>query len=302
MNRRLNTAFLFTLPLSAAAQPKTPPPVPTAEPDTNLIVAPKSGGARNVRMGDDDIETIQTRPRHNTMLIFQGETVAFAGGGDTDPHRWVMESPSKTKQTNIFYVKPTRSGDDFTSDLNIVTSENHSYSFRLVSCATCAPDVKVFISHKVPPPVVSEVVPVDPHLAEIAGLTTRMESAESREKKAIAEVASVKTEATARIERDRGEFQENYPISMKSDFVYVRNKPPFLVRSIWTDDTHTYIQLAGEMTSIYTFVDGKPALTMYRYKRGTELNTGTYVIDGVLSSGYLQLGKKSKLRFDRVKP
>ncbi len=298
MNRQLITAFVFTLPLSAAAKPKVTTPTP--EPMVNVVTMPAQSGARSLKMGDSDIETIQTRPRHNTMLIFQGENVTFAGGGDTDPHRWVMESPSKTKQTNVFYVKPTRAGDDFTSDLNIVTSENHTYSFRLVSCATCAPDLKVFISHKEPPPV-KAVVEVDPHLALIAGLNTRVSSAESREKLAIEEAAKTKTEAVEKIAQERNEFQEKYPISVRSDFTYTRNKPPFLVRSIWTDDTHTYIQIAGEMTSIYTFMDGKPALTMYRYKRGSELNVGTYVVDGVLDSGYLQLGKKSKLRFDRVK-
>jgi hypothetical protein len=299
VNRQLIITFLFTLPLGAAADAGAQPKTPAAEPATNLVTAPAPSGSRTLKMGDSDIETIQTRPRHNTMLIFQGENVVFAGGGDTDPHRWVMESPSKTKQTNIFYVKPTRSGDDFTSDLNIVTSENHSYSFRLVSCAACAPDLKVFISHKEPPPV---VVPLDPHLAEIARLTVRVQKAEDSEKKALAAAVKTKTDAAETVERERNEFQEKYPLSLRTDFVYLRNKPPFLVRSIWTDDTHTYIQLAGEMTSIYTFVDGKPALTMYHYKRGSETNVGTYVVDGVLDSGYLQLGKKSKLRFDRVKP
>ena len=296
MNRQLIAAFLSTLPLSAAAKPK--PVVPSPEPTIN--VGAKPTGARTVKMGDNDIETIQTRPRHNTMLIFQGENVTFAGGGDTDPHRWVMESPSKTKQTNVFYVKPTRAGEDFTSDLNIVTSENHSYSFRLISCATCAPDLKVFITHKDPAPVIG-AVEVDPHLALIAGLNTRVSSAESREKAALEEAAKTKTEAKETVERERSEFQEKYPLSMRSDFNYSRNKLPFLVRAIWTDDTHTYIQMAGEMTSIYTLVDGKPALTMYTYKRGSELNTGTYVVDGVLESGYLQLGKKAKLQFARVK-
>ena len=298
MNCQLITAVLFTLPLGAAVNEGAKPKTPAAEPVTNLVTAPAQSGARTLKMGDNDIETIQTRPRHNTMLIFQGENVVFAGGGDTDPHRWVMESSSKTRQTNVFYVKPTRSGDDFTSDLNIVTSENHSYSFRLVSCAACAPDLKVFISHKDPAPV---VVPVDPHLAQLDELSLRVERAEDGEKKALAETAKTKTEAAETIARERNEFQEKYPLSLKNDFVYVRNKPPFLVRAIWTDDTHTYIQLAGEMTSIYTFVDGKPALTMYHYKRGSETNVGTYVVDGVLNSGYLQLGKKSKLHFDRVK-
>jgi hypothetical protein len=299
VNRQLITAFLFTLPLSAADNAGAKSKTPAAEPVTNVVTAPAQSGARILKMGDNDIETIQTRPRHNTMLIFQGENVVFAGGGDTDPHRWIMESSSKTRQTNIFYVKPTRSGDDFTSDLNIVTSENHSYSFRLVSCAACAPDLKVFISHKEPPPV---VVPVDPHLAELARLAARAQKAEDSEKKALAEAAKTKTDAAEAILREKNQFQEQYPLSVRSDFTYTRNKPPFLVRSIWTDDTHTYIQVAGEMTSIYTFIDGKPALTMYHYKRGSETNVGTYVVDGVLNSGYLQLGKKSKLRFDRVKP
>jgi hypothetical protein len=299
VNRQLITALIIAAGAHVANGADTKPKTPAAEPVTNLATAPAQSGARVLKMGDNDIETIQARPRHNTMLIFQGENVVFAGGGDTDAHRWVMESSSKTRQTNIFYVKPTRSGDDFTSDLNIVTSENHSYSFRLVSCAACTPDVKVFISHKEPPPV---IVPVDPHLAEIAGLTSRAQKAEDSEKKALAEAAKVKTDAAETILRERNQFQEQYPLAIRSDFTYTRNKPPFLVRSIWTDDTHTYIQLAGEMTSIYTFVDGKPALTMYHYKRGSETNVGTYVVDGVLNSGYLQLGKKSKLRFDRVKP
>ena len=296
MNRQLIAVFMFTLPLSAAAKPKV-----VTEPAMNLVTVPANSGSRSVKMGDSDIETIQTRPRHNTMLIFRDENVTFAGGGDTDPHRWVMESPSKTKQTNVFYVKPTRAGDDFTSDLNIVTSENHTYSFRLISCEKCEPDLKVFISHKEPPPAKVAAVEVDPHLALISGLNTRVSSAESKEKAAIEEAARTKTEADETITRERNEFQEKYPLSVRSDFIYTRNKAPFLVRSIWTDDTHTYIQLAGEMTSIYTFMDGKPALTMYHYKRGAELNVGTYVVDGVMESGYLQLGKKSKLRFDRVK-
>ena len=297
MNRRCIITLLFTVPLSVSAKPKKPAAVPMV----NVAATPAPSGARNLKMGDNDIETIQTRPRHNTMLIFQGENVTFAGGGDTDPHRWVMESPSKTRQTNVFYVKPTRAGDDFTSDLNIVTSENHSYSFRLVSCAACAPDLKVFISHKERPSPVAEA---DPHLAQIAGLTNRVAIAETREKAANEDAVKAKAEAAEAAEvaiREKNAFQENYPLSVRSDFLYTRNKPPFLVRSIWTDDTHTYIQLAGEITSIYTFVDGKPALTMYRYKRSSELNVGTYVVDGVLDSGYLQLGKKSKLRFDRVK-
>jgi hypothetical protein len=143
---------------------------------------------------------------------------------------------------------------------------------------------------------------VDPHLAELGELAMRVQKAEDSEKKALAETAKTKTDAAEAVQRGRNEFQEKYPLSLRTDFVYLRNKPPFLVRSIWTDETHTYIQLAGEMTSIYTFVDGKPALTMYHYKRGSETNVGTYVVDGVLHSGYLQLGKKSKLRFDRVKP
>jgi hypothetical protein len=292
---QLIAAFLLTLPLNAAAKPKGPVPNPGI-----VTVRAKPAGSRSIKMDDNDIETIQARPRHNTMLIFQGENVVFAGGGDTDPHRWVMESPSKTKQTNVFYVKPTRSGDDFTSDLNIVTSENHSYSFRLVSCAACAPDLKVFISHREPAPVVS-AVEVDPHLALIASLNTRVSSAEKKEKLALDEAARTKAEAAETVERERNEFQEKYPLSLRTDFIYPRNKPPFLVRSIWTDETHTYIQLAGEMASIYTFVDGKPALAMYHYKRSSELNVGTYVVDGVMESGYLQLGNKAKLRFDRVK-
>jgi hypothetical protein len=296
--RFIATAAVY-LPLIAA--PKTKVPVKGDGAPSNLITAAPTGkgGARAVKMDDHDIETIQTRPRHNTMLIFDGENIAFAGGGDTDPRRWVMESPSKTRQTNVFYVKPTRSGDDFESDLNIVTSANHSYTFRLVSCAACTPDLKVFVFHK---EMALSVEQVDPHVAVIAGLTARVETAESREKDAISQAEQVKKDAAETVARETAAFQEKYPLSIKSDFEYKRNKAPFFVRAIWTDNTHTYIQLGGEeLTSIYTFVDNLPALTMYTYRRGSGLNVGTYVIDGVLNSGELRLGERSKLRFDRVK-
>lgn len=267
----------------------------------NLIIATQvhNTGVRKVEMADSDVVTIQARVRHNTMLIFPiGEVVTFAGGGDTDTKRWEMASPSKTKQVNVFYVKPSRSGDDAESDLNLITSAGHSYSFKLVSCASCAPDMKVFVTHKEPLPVATAV---DPHLAEISGLRTRADTAEENERTANEKADRAAKGATETVRRERDAFREAYPLSMRTDFDFKKNKQPFLVSGIWTDDTNTYIQLAGEMTSIYGFVDGKPAIRQFDYRRGSELNQGVYVVSGVMNSGELRVGKSSKLYFRRLK-
>ncbi len=291
---------IFLYGLSCMASAATVKTVPAKEPG-NLISAsqPHSLGVRKVEMGDSDVVTIQARVRHNTMLIFPtGEVVTFAGGGDTDTKRWEMASPSKTRQVNVFYVKPSRSGDDAESDLNLITSAGHSYSFKLLSCAACAPDMKVFVTHKEPPPLVA---PVDPHVAEISGLRTRADIAEENEKTANEKADRTAKDATETIKRERDAFREAYPLSMRTDFEFKKNKQPFLVSGIWTDDTNTYIQLTGEMTSIYGFVDGKPAIRQFDYRRGSELNQGVYVVSGVMDSGELRVGKSSKLYFRRLK-
>ena len=104
MNRQLIIGFLFTLPLSAAAHGGAKPKTAAAEPVTNIITAPAPApsGSRTLKMGDNDIETIQTRPRHNTMFIFQGgENVVFAGGGDTDP----LTTVNPLKSAIILYLQ-----------------------------------------------------------------------------------------------------------------------------------------------------------------------------------------------------
>ena len=45
-----------------------------------------------------------------------------------------------------------------------------------------------------------------------------------------------------------------------------------------------------------TTKDGKPALVKFDFHNGKAAHEGTYIIDSVMTKGYLQLGKR-KLKF-----
>ena len=80
---------------------------------------------------------------------------------------------------------------------------------------------------------------------------------------------------------------------MKFPYKFEPNRKPFAVSAIYHDDKFTYIQANPQETpALYELKDGKPNLINFQFRNGT------YIVDKILDSGYLAIGKQ-KLAFDR---
>jgi type IV secretion system protein VirB9 len=80
---------------------------------------------------------------------------------------------------------------------------------------------------------------------------------------------------------------------MKFTYRFDRDKKPFAVSAIFHDDRFTYIQAKPEETpALYELKEGRPNLVNFQF------HNGTYVVDKILDSGYLAIGKE-RLAFSR---
>jgi type IV secretion system protein VirB9 len=88
-------------------------------------------------------------------------------------------------------------------------------------------------------------------------------------------------------EKDKEAFRADYPIkSLKFDYVFDKDKKPFMVSAIYHDDRFTYIRSsAEEKPTLYEVKDGSPNLINF------DLKEGVYVIPKILDFGYLVIGK-----------
>jgi type IV secretion system protein VirB9 len=80
---------------------------------------------------------------------------------------------------------------------------------------------------------------------------------------------------------------------MKFTYRFEKERKPFQVTAIFHDDRFTYIQANPEETpALYEVKEGKPNLINFQFK------AGTYIVDKILDSGYLAIGKQ-RLPFAR---
>ena len=90
-------------------------------------------------------------------------------------------------------------------------------------------------------------------------------------------------------------FRSGYATKLQFDYLLDAKaaREPFLVSTIYHDDTFTYIKCAAhEKPALYEMKDGKPNLINF------QLENGVYIVPKILDSGYLAIGKK-KLPFTR---
>ena len=90
-------------------------------------------------------------------------------------------------------------------------------------------------------------------------------------------------------------FRSSYATKLQFDFLLDAKaaREPFLISTIYHDDTFTYIKCAArEKPALYEIKDGKPNLINF------QLENGVYIVPKILDSGYLAIGKK-KLSFAR---
>jgi type IV secretion system protein VirB9 len=254
-----------------------------------------------LRLGDRDIGIVHTRIRMDTWIILPpDDTIVGAGSGDNE--NWQIKPADDKRATNLFHVQPSK--ENTRTNLNLRTQQGHYYSFLLIEdseCAMCQPDLKVFVEPTdITLPPSSQV-----GFASGGGLTEadykkQVLALETERAAAQKEIQADKAEAQLDARRQIDQFRADYPVSLKCGYRAKYQKPPFMVEAICSDGTFTYVKSAAqELPTLYIEKDGKPALVQFIYHRGESAHEGTYVIDSVMQSGYLQIGKK-KLKFRTI--
>src|SRR6516162_9109044 len=233
-----------------------------------LVALALSAGAQNreartVKYAAKDIVLIKAKLRYTTLVVLpQNEKILDFVTGDKD--FWIVEGTQ-----NFCYIKPAKQGSS--TNVTLITAAGNVYSLLVREVGEAnEPDFKVFIEPKdqsilqamnTPPKFVST--------SEVDGLRAQAVLANSL------------------AEKSKETFQAEYPIkSLKFDYVFDKDKKPFMVSAIYHDDKFTYIRSdAQEKPTLYEVKDGSPNLINF------DLKDGVYVVPKVLDSGYLVIGK-----------
>ncbi len=277
------STFIFCLfsaacgSLPAADTPAKPPAHPETAP-TGALPDPDAS-ARTVSYGERDVVPIRARLRFTTLIVLpkREQILDYVCG---DKEFWIVNGAQ-----NFAYIKPAKAGTK--TNLNLVTASGTVYSFVLTETSDGVADLKVFVE------------PKDDGMLSALNGAPRFVSAQQiddyRQQVEIAknETRETKKAAQATVEREVSTFRSDYPAQMKFAYRFEREKRPFLVTAIFHDDKFTYIQANPQETpALYELKDGKPNLINFQFKNGT------YVVDKILDSGYLTIGKQ-RLPFTR---
>lgn len=180
--------------------------------------------------------------------------------------------------------RPARIGAQ--TNLNLITASGNIYSFVLVEVSESSdstPDLKVFVE----PRDESMISAVDsaPRFVSTQALDDYRQQATMAKE----ETRQVRQATQEAIDTGINRFVSN----MRFPYRFEAGKKPFFVRAMYEDGKFTYIQARPEEApALYEVQDGKPNLVNFEYRNGV------YVVEKVLTRGYLVIGKQ-KLSFAR---
>jgi type IV secretion system protein VirB9 len=244
----------------------------------NTAIADSISEARIVEYGEHDIIHLHAKLRYTTLIVLpKNEQILDFTCGDKE--FWIVNGSQ-----NFAYVKPAKENSQ--TNLNLITASGNVYSFMLNEVSgepAIQPDLKVFVELR------------DQSMLSAANATPKfVASTELENYRQQIEIARNQArDAQASSERQVARFRSEYPTALKFTYRFERDKKPFMVTAIYHDDKFTYIQASPEETpALYEIKDGKPSLINFQYRNGT------YIVDKILDSGYLAIGK-ARLNFNR---
>jgi type IV secretory pathway VirB9-like protein len=240
--------------------------------------------ARVVKYAKEDIVPVRAKLRFSTLIVLPDdeEILDFTTG---DKEFWIINGSH-----NLCYVHPAQSG--IRSNLNLITAAGHVYSFLLNEISNdpnAEPDLKIFVEPKEASSIIGKTGP--------RGYVSASEAeAYKKELETLrAQTADQLHAAEVQTGEQVSRFRSTYATSLQFDYLLDAKsaREPFLVSTIYHDDTFTYIKCAArEKPALYEIKDGKPNLINF------QLENGVYIVPKILDSAYLAVGKK-KLPFRR---
>lgn len=174
----------------------------------------------------------------------------------------------------------------------MITAAGNVYSFVLREVGDGTPDLKVFVE------------PRDTGFITAVNSSPRFVPASAvddwREQASMAREAARKADERAReeigqaarqAEREKDEAISRYPALLRTNYRFKAHDPIFQIEAIYRDSRFTYIRAKPqEAPAVYEEKDGKASLINF------QLRDGLYVLDKVVSRGYLAIGNR-KLYF-----
>jgi type IV secretory pathway VirB9-like protein len=240
--------------------------------------------ARVVKYAKEDIVPVRAKLRFSTLIVLPDdeEILDFTTG---DKEFWIINGSH-----NLCYVHPAQAG--IRSNLNLITATGHVYSFVLTEISNdpnAEPDLKIFVEPK-----------EGSGIAAKTGLHGYVSVGEAEAYKKELETLRAQTAdqlhaAQVQVGEQVNHFRSSYATKLQFDYLLDGKaaREPFLVSTIYHDDTFTYIKCAArEKPALYEMKDGKPNLINF------QLESGVYIVPKILDSAYLAIGKK-KLPFTR---
>jgi type IV secretion system protein VirB9 len=239
--------------------------------------------ARTVKYSEADIVAIRAKMRFTTLIVLPAnEEILEATTGDKE--FWIINGAH-----NLCHLHPA--GQNIRSNLNLITSSGHVYSFLLTEISndrSAEPDLKIFIERKEESTLNGGASAPLARASEVQAYKTAVDTAR-------AEATQAAQAADEHAQKAISDFREEYPVKLTFDYTFDAKAagPPFAVAAIYHDDKFTYVKSsAQEKPTVYELKDGKPNLINF------ELRNGVYVVPKILDSGYLVLGNK-RLNFNR---
>jgi type IV secretion system protein VirB9 len=240
--------------------------------------------ARVVKYAKEDIVPVRAKLRFSTLIVLPDdeEILDFTTG---DKEFWIINGSH-----NLCYVHPAEAG--IRSNLNLITATGHVYSFVLREISNdpnAEPDLKIFVEPKEGSDIAVK--------SRLRGYVSAGEAeAYKKELETLrAQTAEQLHAAQVQTGEQVNRFRSSYATKLQFDFLLDAKaaREPFLVSTIYHDDTFTYIRCAArEKPALYEMKDGKPNLINF------QLENGVYIVPKILDSAYLAIGKK-RLPFTR---
>jgi len=232
---------------------------------------------RTLEYREKEVPEIRTRVRYTTVFVLpKSEKIMDYVCGDKE--NWVINGAE-----NFAYVKPEK--EKARTNLNLVTASGNVYSF-LLSEGDGPADLKVFVDPKDDSMVTAVGAPAKwVPAAELDTFRQQLDAArEDLRKERESSATSVASQVDA--------FRTAYPGQLKHVYRFSDRKP-FDVTAIAHDDKVTYIWASPQETpALYEIKDGRPNLISFEFRNGL------YVVNKILDSGYLAVGKQ-RLEFKR---
>jgi type IV secretion system protein VirB9 len=246
--------------------------------------ATPDSAARVVKYSKEDIVPVRAKLRFSTLIVLpeDEEILDFTTG---DKEFWVINGAH-----NLCYVHPAQAG--IRSNLNLITASGHVYSFLLTEISNqpnTEPDLKIFVEPKEGSSVAASTA--------LHGYVSAGEAeAYKKELDALRSQTADQVRAAQAVAAEQvNHFRSGYATKLQFDYLFDSKtaREPFLVSTIYHDDSFTYIKCAArEKPALYEIKDGKPNLISF------QLENGVYIAPKIIDSGYLAIGKK-KLPFAR---